>query len=431
MLSYYIVDIGYAANMFFILTVLLAYKRSRKTLPLAFVVSLAMYITLDFICLTKIPGIPMQVSFVIAGFFEMFATFGILCLFTKGHIWRNYTFLILGYVLINAVTSLLISFSNRLQEVFAAYLVNGDVPMDIAVIFALISAVSGFLVTFIMSRFIKKEYNGNGRIYMIFSLLYALVGSVQVLFKTSTVQENIESNSAGNVTKMVFVVICVSTFYVFGLLYYRYEKKALASENERLARYIQSNDARYQKLVEDNKKLTAVKTDIMGYAKDLEGHNKQVYKDELKNLAKDVSGLALTGNIVIDALIKESFDKAKTAGIRYELVPGNVSFGEDKLLNYATILENLLIVAKECAQGAKDKWVYLSFRQNGEMILMKTEFSKEKKEKLALATNVLQKQTDNMQRLKLIKSLSEVMCGTVNITSNDEEGSIGVLLNNS
>lgn len=431
MLSYYIVDIGYATNMFFILTVLLCYKRSRKTLPLAFVISVAMYMILDFICLTEIPGIPMQVSFILAGFFEMFSSFGILCLFTKGNIWRSYTFLILGYVLINAVTSLFISFNARLQEVFTAYLVNGDVPMGIAIAFALISAISGFLVTVIMSRFVKKEYNGSGRIYMIFSLLYALVGSVQVMFKTSTVQDNVESNSAENVTKMVFVVICVSTFYVFGLLYYRHEKKALASENERLARYIQSNDARYQKLVEDNKKLTSVKTDIMDFAKDLNGLHKEAYTDELNNLAKEVSGVALTGNIVIDALIKESFDKAKLAGIRYELVPGNVSFGEDKLLNYATILENLLIVAKDCAQTAKDKWVYLSFRQNGEMILMKAEFSKEKKEKLTIANSILRKPTDNMQRLKLIKSLSEVMCGTVSITSNDDEGSICVLLNNS
>ena len=150
MLSYYIVDIGYATNMFFILTVLLSYKRSRKTLPLAFLISVAMYVILDFICLTEIPGVPMQLSFIVAGFFEMFATFGILCLFTKGNIWRNYTFLILGYVLINAVTSVLISLNDYWQEIFAAYLVNGDVPVNVAVIFGLISAVSGFLVTLLM-----------------------------------------------------------------------------------------------------------------------------------------------------------------------------------------------------------------------------------------------------------------------------------------
>jgi len=431
MLSYYIVDIGYATNMFFILTVLLSYKRSRKTLPLAFLISVAMYVILDFICLTEIPGVPMQLSFIVAGFFEMFATFGILCLFTKGNIWRNYTFLILGYVLINAVTSVLISLNDYWQEIFAAYLVNGDVPVNVAVIFGLISAVSGFLVTLLMSRFIKKEYNGNGNIYMIFSLLYALVGSVQVLFKTSTVKENIEANSAENVTKIVFVVICVSTFYVFGLLYYRYEKNALDKENEKLTRYIQSNDARYQKLVEDNKKLAAVKTDIMDYVNNSVGHHERFYSQEIQSLAAEMSGVALTGNIVIDALIKENFDKAKEAGIRYELVPGNVSIDEDKLLNYATILENLLILAKDYAEAARDKWVYLSFRQNGEMILMKTEFSKEKKEKLSLGTSILQRQSENTQRLKLIKSLSEVMCGTVSITSRDDEGSIGVLLNNS
>ncbi len=431
MLSYYIVDIGYATNMFCILTVLLSYKRSRKTLPLAFILGLCIYVILDYICLAEIPGLSMQINFVLAGYFEMFSTFGMLCLFTRGNIWRNYTFLILAYVLINALISLMVSFDSGIEEIFALYLVNGEIPIYAAVIFAVMALVSGTIVSLIMSKFLKKEYNGNGRAYMIFSLLYLLLGSVQVFFKTSTVQEGFRHEGVEDIPKIVFIVIGVVTFYIFGLLYFRNEKKALARENAKLVQYIQGNDIRYRKLVEDNKKLSAVKTNILDYASDLSTDKEQEYKNEMETLAKEVSSVSLTGNIVIDALIKDCYDKAQELGIRCEVIPGNVNFDEDKIINYATIVENLLIVAKDCAKKARDKWMYLSFRQNGEMVLVKTEFAKGRKEKLSVGGNVLQKQTDSMQRLKLVKSLSEVMCGTVSISSKDEEGSVGVLLNNS
>ena len=431
MLSYYIVDIGYAINMFSILTVLLDYKRSRRTLPIAYVLGLCIYMILDFICITEIPGLSMQVSFVLAGYFEMFSTFGMVCLFTRGNVWRSYTFLILAYVLINALTSFLVALDPRIEEIFASYLVNGDVPIYAAWIFVLCLTISGIIVTTVMSKILKKEYKGNGRIYLIFSLAYALLGIAQVVFKTSAVQEGFEQDGVANLPKVIFVAIGVSTFYAFGLMYYRSEKKALAKENAKLVEYIQSNDARYQKLVEDNKKLSSVKNDIMDYAEGINEDNRQEYKMEMESLAKEVSGAALTGNIVIDALIKEFYDKAQKQGISCEIIPGNVSFAENRIINYATIIENILIVASACAKKAKDKWIYLSFRQNEEMVLLKVEFAKEKKEKLSAGANVLQKQTDNMHRLKLIKSLSEIMTGTVNINNKDDEGSISVLLNNS
>ena len=244
MLSYYIVDIGYATNMFCVLTVLLSYKRSRKTLPIAFILGLCMYIILDFICLTEIPGFSMHVSFVLAGYFEMFSTFGMLCFFTRGNIWRNYTFLILAYVLINALISLMVSFDAGIEEIFASYLVNGDIPIYAAIVFAVIAIISGIIVTLIMSKLLKKEYNGNGRAYMIFSLLYLLLGSVQVFFKTSTVQEGLKHNGVEDIPKIVFIIIGVVTFYIFGLLYFRNEKKSLAKENDKLIQYIQGNDIR-------------------------------------------------------------------------------------------------------------------------------------------------------------------------------------------
>lgn len=430
MLSYYIVDISYATNMFFILTIMLSYKRSRKTLPIAFVLGLGIYVILDYICMSKIPGLSMQFSFVIAGYFEMFSTFGMLCLFTRGNIWRNYTFLILAFVLINALVSLIISFDSGLEEIFASYLVNGDVPVYAAVAFCVITVISGIIVTLIMSKLLSKEYKGNGRIYMIFSLLYALLGIVQVVFKTSAVEEGLKQDVITDVPKLVFVLIGVTTFYVFGLLYYRTEKKSLIKENKKLMEYIQSNDARYQKLVEDNKKLTAVKTDILEYAGNLNGDRDRLYKQELQDLANVVTGVTLTGNLVIDSLIKDCYDKAKNIGVSCEIIPGNVTFDEDNIISYATIIENLLLIARECASKAKNKWMYVSFKQNGELVLVKTEFSKEKKDKLHIGGNIFQKQTASVHRLKLIKSISEFMSGTINIVNNDEEGSIGVLLNN-
>ncbi|MBR3833422.1 MAG: hypothetical protein IKJ73_03810 [Lachnospiraceae bacterium] len=430
MLSYYIVDIGYAVNMFFILTVLLSYKRGRKTLPLAFVLGLCIYVILDFICFTEIPGFSMQFSFVLAGYFEMFSTFGMLCLFTKGNIWRNYTFLILAFVLINAVTSFLVALDAGIEEIFASYLVNGYVPVYAAVVFAIILAISGIIVCLVMSKILKKEYNGNGKIYMIFSLAYALLGIAQVVFKTSTVQESFKEDTVSNVPKVIFVVIGVTTFYVFGLLYYRYEGKRLANENKKLTEYIHDNHERYKKLVEDNTKMTAVKTEFLDYSKDVEDKHNHTYKEEIQSLAKEIDHITLTGNIVIDALIKNSYEQAKKEGVSYEVIPGNVIFSKEKVFNFATIVENILLVANDFAQDTIDKWLYLSFRQNGDMILIKAEFSKNKKSKLSIDGNIFAKMTANMQRLKLIKSVSETMYGTTRIVNEDEEGSISVLINN-
>ena len=49
---------------------------------------------------------------------------------------------------------------------------------------------------------------------------------------------------------------------------------------------------------------------------------------------------------------------------------------ELKVFNFATIVENILLVANDFAQDTIDKWLYLSFRQNGDMILIKAEFSR-------------------------------------------------------
>ena len=109
---------------------------------------------------------------------------------------------------------------------------------------------------------------------------------------------------------------------------------------------------------------------------------------------------------------------------------GIVIFSKEKVFNFATIVENILLVANDFAQDTIDKWLYLSFRQNGDMILIKAEFSKNKKSKLSIDGNIFAKMTANMQRLKLIKSVSETMYGTTRIVNEDEEGSISVLINN-
>jgi len=143
-----------------------------------------------------------------------------------------------------------------------------------------------------------------------------------------------------------------------------------------------------------------------------------------------MTNIALTGNIVIDALIKDNYEKSKETGVKCEIVPGNVSFAQDKIVSCATVVENLLLLAKDFAKQSKNSWMYLSFRQNGDMLLLKAEFSKNQKEKLDVGKSVLVKPSERMYRLKLIKSVAEALGGTVGITNKDEEGSISVLLNN-
>lgn len=430
MLSYYIIDLGYAAILFFIMTILLSYKRSRKTLPVAYLFSVLLYVVLDFICLSEIPGISMSIRFVLAGFFEMFATFLMLCFFTSGNIWRNYSMLIFAFVCANALSSSLVTFNTRLEKVFAGYLVNGYVPIKIGVILALLMCLCGLIVVPIMSKFIKKDYKGNGRLYLIFSLVYVLIGSVQVVYRQNTIKDGLEENGGVGIPKFVYILAAITTFYVFGLLYYRYEGIRLNKENEKLKEYIRGNDERYQKLVADNSKMSQVKSDFMDFSRTIDGNGQERYKEELQLLAGEIDSVTMTGNIVIDALINNSYKQAKSEGIRYELIPGNVSFAEDKIISFATIIENLLILANEYAKTSERKWAYLAFRQNGDMVLIKTEFSKNKRNKLAIDNNVFAKQTKELQRVKLIKSLAEAMCGTTSITNEDEEACISILVNN-
>lgn len=430
MLSYYIIDLGYAANLFFIMTILLSYKRSRRTLPLAYLLCVVLYVILDFICLTEIPGVSMQISFILAGFFEMFATFFVLSLFTSGNIWRSYSMMIFSFVLLNALSSMLVSLNARLDKIYAGYIVNGPVPVKVSFVLAIIMLLSGLIVTLIMSRFIKKEYKGNGRIYMIFSFLYTIIGIVQMIFKQNTIIDGLEGNGGTGISRFVYIVIGVTTFYVFGLLHYHYEGKRLAKENEKLTEYIRGNDERYQKLVSDNQKMSNVKVELKDYSKEIDGDKNQDYKEEICSLVQEVDQVSLTGNLVIDAIIKNNYQQAKEAGISYEVIPGHISFSEDKIINFATIVENILLIAKDFAKDAGVKWMYLSFRQNGDMILFKSEFSKSKRSKLSADGNIFAKPTVNSQRLKLIKSLCETMYGTTSIVNDDEESCISVLVNN-
>ncbi len=430
MLSYLIIDIGYASNVFFILTILLGYKRSRKTLPAAFVIFYAHYIIIEVFCQLARMGVDMKLSFIIAGYYEILGTFVLLCLFTSGHVWRNYTILICAFMALNALTGVLISFSPNLSKSYAGYIVNENIALNDSVWLTLILVFSGFIVSVIMSKFIKKEYNGTSKVYMIFVLAYSVLGIAQVVYKQNTMFDALENGGIRHAVKLVYIVMGVTSLYLLALLYYHFEKKRMDKENTKLEAYINDNMTRYKELVADNEKLSKVKNEIIDYTKELDEGKNQAYKEELKSLAGEVSNIALTGNIVIDALIKDSYEKGKDEGVKFEIIPGNVSFDKDKIISSATIVENMLLIAKDFAKESKNKWIYLSFRQNGDMLLVKTEFSKNHRDKLSVCKSILIKPTEFMQRLKLVKSVAESMCGTVSIVNKDDEGSISVLLNN-
>ena len=429
MLSYLIIDIGYASNIFFILTILLGYKRSRKTLPVAFVVFYAHYMIIEVFCQLARMGVDLKLSFIIAGYYEILGTFVLLCIFTSGNVWRNYTILICAFMALNALTGFIISFSGRLSESYAGYIVNESVDVVDSIWLTLILVFSGFIVSVVMSKFIKKEYNGTGKVYMIFVLAYSVLGIAQLVYKQNTMFDALENGGIRHAVKLVYIVMGVTSLYLLALLYYHFEKKRLAKENVKLAAYINDNMARYEELVADNEKLSKVKNEIIDYTKELDESKDQAYKEELKTLAGEVSSIALTGNIVIDALIKDSFEKSKNEGVRFEIIPGNVNFDKDKIISSATIVENMLLIAKDFTKDAKNKWIYLSFRQNGDMVLVKAEFSKNHRDKLSVSKSILLRPTEVMQRLKLVKSVAESMYGTVSIANKDDEGSISVLLN--
>ncbi len=431
MLSYILYDISYAFNMFFVLTILLQYKRSRKLLPLTFVLCFIHYLILEVICQTVNLGIDIKVSFIAAGYYELIGTFVIVGLFTSGNIWRNYAFLIFGFAVFNALSGIIISLDTQLEVLYAGYMVNEPVPVKAAIIMAVINTLSSFIVTLVMSRFIKREYKGNGRAYMIFSLSYIVIGVVQVIYKQNTIYAGMEKGNLNEIVKFIYVVIGVATFYVFGLIYFRFEGKRLGRENRELVKLVQDNHIRYQKLVEDNSRLTAVKKEFIDYSKDIEGKTNADYEAEIRSLAGEIDHIPLTGNIIIDAIISNFYTRAKGEAITYEVIPDKVELSEDKIVNCATVVENVLLVAMEFAREASKRWVYLSFRQNGELLLISAQFSKEKKGKVSSGANVFARSKDYMLRIKLIRSICESLNGTISIDNKDQEATINILINNS
>ncbi len=427
MISYFIIDIGYSINLFLIMTVLLSYKRRRQDLIVAYLVSLLFYIIIELICRLPQLGIDVDVSFVIAGLFEIFVTFFILCIFDSGNIWRNFTLLILDFALVNALSGCLLAINSKLEAIYDRCIVHSDLSVMEAIIISIFQVASGCIVTIVLSKIVKKEYRGNGRIYMIFSLLYVVLGIVQMVFKRESIS-NAMDDTVG-VAKIAYVIIGVVTFYIFGLLYYKLEGKRLDTENRKLEQMIRENYVRYQELVESNDRLASVKEEFFDYAKEIEKIDDNDYNREIKKLAKSVDSIAITGNIVIDSIIKKYYDVARDGNVKFEFIPCRLNLNHDKIVNIATVIENILMIAVDISIASEERWIYISVKQNDNMILINVEFSKQKGEKLDFNGNVFTKPTSNSNRIKLIKSVCDTMSGVVSVDNKKNEGSIKAAIN--
>ncbi len=424
MIPYFIIDAGYSVNLFLIMTLLLSYRRKRKTLCFAYICCLLFYITIEIICRMPQIGVSEDVSFVIAGFYEIFVTFFILCIFCQGNIWRNYTFLILDFALINAFTGYLVAFNDGLEEVYDRCIIHGELNFAEASIMGMVHLISGCIVTVILSKIIKREYKGKGRIYMIFSLFYVILGISQLVFKRGVV-ENSADETVG-VAKVVYFIIAVVTFYIFGLLYFKLEAKRLKDENDKLAVLVKENNIRYQELVKTNQMLSQVKIDYNEFYKEIKTHRNLNYQKEINALSQEMGGVPLTGNIVIDSVVKKYYDIARNNNIRCELILCVLKLQNDNVVNAATILENIFQIAIDLSKKSEERWIYLSARKNVDIFMLVAEFPRQKNDKLIYRKSVLSKQTVNTSRLQLIKSLCDIMNGAMDIDNKKEESRIKI-----
>ncbi len=422
MIPYFIIDAGYSVNLFLIMTLLLVYKRKRKTLCLAYISCLIFYITIELICRIPQIGVSEDISFVIAGFYEIFVTFFILCIFCQGNIWRNYTFLILDFALVNALTGYLIAFSEELVAVYDRCIIHSSLTLGEALVMGIVHVISGSAITLIMSKIIRKDYKGNGRIYMIFCMLYVILGISQLVFKRNAVSSAIDEKLG--VAKVVYVIIAVVTFYLFGMLYFKLEGKRLEQENERLAKLIKENNIRYGQLMDENRKLSAVKTDYMAFEREVNSLKDINYENDIKTLAGEIDSVSLTGNIIVDSVLSKYYNLAKGEGIRCEFILCDLCISEEYVVNIATILENIMLLSINMCEMSDERWIYLSVRKNDDMLLIVNEFSKSKGQKLEYRKSILSRQSIESNRLQLIKSLCDSMSGTIDIENKKEESNI-------
>ena len=392
----------------------------------SYFICLLFYITIELICQSPQIGIDVDVSFVVAGFYEIFVTFFILCYFNSGNVWRNYTFLILDFALLNALSGFLVAFNSDLEVIYDRCIVHNEITIIEALILAIFHVISGCIVTVFLTKITKKNYKGNGRIYMVFSLLYVVLGIVQLVFKREAITDAMDENIG--VAKVIYVVIAVVTFYIFGLLYFKLEGKRLEIENQKLETLIKDNYLRYQELVNTNEKLSGVKKEFFDYTKDVK-KGLDNYNQELQRLAGLVNNISLTGDIVVDSLINKYYAMAQEQNIKYEVVPCRLELVQNKISNIATILENMMIIAIDVARESEDKWIYLSIKQKGDMLIILSAFSKCKVDRLKLGGSVFAKQTSNASKLKLIKSLSDVMSGVIDVENKKDECSIKLAIN--
>lgn len=427
MISYFIIDIGYSINLFLIMTLLLSYKRRRKDLIITYFVCFFFYITIELVCQSPQIGIDVDTSFVVAGFYEIFFTFFILCFFNSGNVWRNYTLLIFDFALLNALSGFLIAFNSDLEAMYDKCIVHDAITIKEALILAVFQVMSGCIVTLFLAKIIKKNYRGNGRIYMIFSLLYVVLGIAQLVFKREAISGTMDENVG--VAKVIYVIIGVVTFYIFGLLYFKLEGKRLEIENRQLEQLIQENYQRYQELVNTNEKLSGVKKEFLDYSHEVENKNIDSYNEEIKKLARVVNDISLTGDIVIDSIINKYYGMAQEQAIKCEIIPCRLELAQNKIANIATILENMLLIAIDVTKASEDKWMYFSIKQKDNMLIILAEFSKQKGEKLHLGGSIFVKQTTNISKLKIIKSLCEAMSGVISVENKKDECSIKLAIN--
>lgn len=384
----------------------------------------------------------------VAFLIESVGAFGILLYCNSGNIWRNYCFLWISFQFSNVLFILQTLISNFLFKKGSYVLIRVNKEITGVVFESLAVMLDTYIVALILRRFLKKEYDGDGRLYRILVFSIFLFGTIIGYVRTVVIADYIHSHGTGTAADgyIYLFMILIAAFFgnIIEFLYNKFEIAQLTKAKSELETAITGYAEQYRQLAVHQNNLIKIGRKVEYVRENLMRKDEKsaaAYMDELCGEDVDVAMLPFSGYMAIDTIFISYYKKYRKEGMTFEfhiddLLKKNMSEKaiideNSKEMYVATLLDNVIGVAKYfCSRAEGERFTLIHAKNVGGNLTVKVEFSKRTDEVVRKPGRFLHikhaGKVDN--QLRIVRKVVQLYDGVLDIKDLGEEAEISLML---
>ena len=239
-----------------------------------------------------------------------------------------------------------------------------------------------------------------------------------------------------SVRESIIAMIMVMQLIAIAIAYYQSKSIRLKKEQAILQRLIIENSNQYSRITNANQELNEVRELVIKqgrYAGKLAERTRnldlKIYAQELERMAKDIVGIPLCGNLIIDATFSRYYRLGKSKNVFMDIMPESIPpfcKGDEEV---AILLENVFrYVFFMLERIETERWIVFRMRKQEDSWILKIQFTKPIMEKRMNYQQMLDE--DRKRRTQMLKVLKKSVKrgGIVLVRSTKEETEIKILV---